>query len=75
MPLLPSKWLDLSTLFTDPLFSLLDVVKRAYENKTAEDLLIASASGWGKKKIHSFSFSRSALVLALRAYCRVLFDF
>lgn len=69
LPLLPSKWLDLSTLFTDPLFSRVKI-------KTAEDLLAASARGWrGEKRKKIFSFSRSTLVLALRAYSRVLFDF
>ena len=46
------------------------------KQKTAEDLLAASARGWrGEKRKKTFSFSRSTLVLALRAYSRVLFDF
>lgn len=66
MPLLPSKWLDLSTLFTDRLFSRVKI-------KTAEDLLTVSAREWrGEKKKKDFlflsralpSFLRSALTLA-----------
>ena len=59
---------SMSSLFTDPLFSLQRSLSVHMKKETAGDLLTSRARGWGKKTVNvSFSFTCSALILMFQA--------